>query len=48
MLKPGRVRQEETFKIEKSRDCQGGFFVFSIFCVFWLSENLVLQISLIN
>ena len=41
MLKPGRVWQEETFKIEKSRGCQGSFFVFSIFCVFWLSENLV-------
>ena len=48
MLKPGRAWQEETFKIEKSRDCQGSFFVFSIFCVFWLSENLVLQIFLIN
>ena len=48
MLKPGRVLQEETFKIEKSRGFQGSFFVFSIFCVFWLSENLVLQIFLIN
>ena len=48
MLKPDRAWQEETFKIEKSRDCQGSFFVFSIFCVFWLSENLVLQIFLIN
>ena len=48
MLKPGRVWQEETFKIEKSRGCQGGFFVFSIFVFFWLSENLVLQIFLIN
>ena len=48
MLKPGRVWQEETFKIEKSRACQGSFFVFSVFCVFWLSENLVLQIFLIN
>ena len=48
MLKPGRVWQEETFKIEKSRGCQGSFFVLSIFCVFWLSENLVLQIFLIN
>ena len=48
MLKPGRVWQEETFKIEKGRGCQGSFFVFSIFCVFWLSENLVLQIFLIN
>ena len=48
MLKPGRVWQEETFKIEESRGCQGSFFVFSIFCVFGLSENLVLQIFLIN
>ena len=48
MLKPGRVWQEETFKIEKSRGCQGSFFVFSAFCVFWLSKNLVLQIFLIN
>ena len=48
MLKPGRVWQEETFKIEKNRDCQGSFFVFSIFVFFWLSENLVLQIFLIN
>ena len=48
MLKPGRAWQEETFKIEKSRGCQGSFFVFSIFCVFWLSEHLVLQIFLIN
>ena len=31
MLKPGRVWQEETFKIVKSRGCQGSFFVFSIF-----------------
>ena len=48
MLKPGRVWQEETFKNEKSRGCQGSFFVFSIFGVFWLSENLVLQIFLIS
>ena len=48
MLKPGRVWQEKTFKIEKSRGCQGSFLVFSIFCIFWLSENLVLQIFLIN
>ena len=34
MLKTGIVRQEETFKMEKSRGCQGSFFVFSIFCVF--------------
>ena len=33
MLKTGIVWQEETFKIEKSRGCQGSFFVFSI-CVF--------------
>ena len=39
MLKPDRVWQEETFKIEKSKGCQGSFFVFSIFCVFWLSEK---------
>ena len=44
MFKPGRVWQEEMFKIEKSRGCQGSFFVFSIFVFFWLSENLVLQI----
>ena len=43
MLKPGRDWQEETFKIEKSRGCQGSFFVFNIFVFFWLSENLVLQ-----
>ena len=48
MLKPGRVWQEETFKIEKSRGCQGRFFVFAIFVFFWLSENLVLEIFLIN
>ena len=34
MLKPGRVWQEETFKIEKSRSCQGSFFRFKHFCVF--------------
>ena len=33
MLKPGRVWQEETFNIEKSRGCQGSFFIFNIFCV---------------
>ena len=38
MLKPGRVWQEETFKIKKSRGCQGSFFVFSIF-VFFLDER---------
>ena len=48
MLKPGRVWQEETFKIEKNRECQGRFFVFSIFVFFWLSENLVLQFFQIN
>ena len=34
MLKTGIVWQEETFKIEKSRGCQGRFFVFSSFVVF--------------
>ena len=48
MLKTGIVWQEEAFKGEKSRGCQGGFFVFRIFVFFWLSENLVLQIFLIN
>ena len=48
MLKSGRVWQEETFEIEKSGGCQGSFFVFSIFVFFWLSENLVLQIFVIN
>ena len=48
MLKTGIVWQEETFKIEKGRGCQGSFFVFSIFVFFWLSENLVLQIFLKN
>ena len=48
MLKTGIAWQEETFKIEKSRGCQGSFFVFSIFVFFWLSENLVLQIFLKN
>ena len=48
MLKTGIVWQEETFKIEKSRGCQGSFFVFSIFVLFWLSENLVLQIFVIS
>ena len=48
MPKTGIVCQEETFKIEKSRGCQGSFFVFSIFVFFWLSKNLVLQIFLIN
>ena len=31
MLKPGRVWQEETFKIEKSRGCRGSFFRFKHF-----------------
>ena len=31
MLKTGIVWQEQTLKIEKSRGCQGSFFVFSIF-----------------
>ena len=35
MFKPGRIWQEETFKIEKSGGCQGSFFVFSIFVFFW-------------
>ena len=48
MLKSGIVLQEETFRIEKSRGCQGSFFVFSIFVFFWLSESLVLEIFLIN
>ena len=48
MLKSGRVWQEETFRNEKSTGCQGSFFVFGIFVFFRLSENLVLQISLIN
>ena len=38
MLKSGRVWQEETFEIEKSRGCQGSFLVFSIFC-FFLAER---------
>ena len=38
MLKTGIVGQEETFKIEKKRGCQGSFFVFSIF-VFFLAER---------
>ena len=48
MLKSGRVWQEETFEIEKSRGYQGSFFDFSIFVFFWLSENFVLQIFVIN
>ena len=34
--------------MEKSRGCQGSFFIFSIFVFFWLSESLVLQFFLIN
>ena len=48
MLTSGRVWQEETFEIEKSKGCLGSFFVFSTFVFFWLSENLVLQIFVIN
>ena len=48
MLKTGIAWQEETFKVEKSTGCQVTFLVFSIFVFFWLSENLVLQIFLIN
>ena len=32
--------QEETFKIEKSRGCQGRFFVFSIFVFFGWAKTL--------
>ena len=39
MLKPGRVWQEETFKIEKSGGCQGSFFVFSIFLCFLAKQK---------
>ena len=38
MLKPGRVSQEETFKIEKIGVVKVVFFVFSIF-VFFLAEQ---------
>ena len=48
MLKTGIVWQEENFKIEKGRGCQGSFLIFNIFVSFWLSENLVLQIFLKN
>ena len=44
MLKPGRVWEEETFKIEKRRGCQGSFFVFSIFCVFLAKRKPCLTI----
>ena len=40
MLKTGIVWQEETFKIEKSRGCQGSFFVFSIFVFFGWAKTL--------
>ena len=39
MLKTGIVWQEETFKIEKNRVCQGSFFVFRIFVGFFLAER---------
>ena len=38
VLRPDRVREEETFKIEKSRACQGSLSVFGIF-VFFLVER---------
>ena len=34
MLKTGIVGQEETFKIEKSKGCQGSFFSFLAFLCF--------------
>ena len=40
MPKTGIVWQEETFKIEKSRGCQGSFFVFSIFVFFGWAKTL--------
>ena len=40
MLKTGIVWWEETFKIEKSRGCQGSFFVFSIFVFFGWTKTL--------
>ena len=43
MLKMGIVWQEETFKIEKSRSCQGSFFVFSIFVLFLAERKLCLK-----
>ena len=47
---PNRVEsgKKKLLKSKKSRGCQGSFFVLSTLCVFWLSENLVLQIFLIN
>ena len=42
MLKPGRVWQEETFKIEKSRGCQGSFF--RLTAVFFMSTNKIAEI----
>ena len=40
MLKMDIVWQEETFKIEKSRGCQGSFFVFSTFVFFGWAKTL--------
>ena len=40
MLKPGRVWQEETFKIEKSRGCQGSFSFLAFFVFFGLAKTL--------
>ena len=40
MLKTGIVWQEESFKIEKSRGCQGSFFVFRISVFFNLAERI--------
>ena len=48
ILRADRIWQEKTFKIEKSRGCQGSLSVFSIFVFFGVSENHVLQIFLIN
>ena len=38
MLKTGIVWQEETFKIEKSRGCQGSFSFLAFLC-FFLAER---------
>ena len=46
MLKTGKGWQEETFKIEKSKGCQGSFFVFSIF-VFYAERKPCLRSFLI-
>ena len=40
ILRPDRVWQEETFKIEKSRGCQGSLSVFSIFVFFGWAKTL--------